>query len=345
MIEIRELVKLPELPVIEMVDDLGQVYKEFMIIRAALQLRLFDWMAAKGPATIEEISDGTGVSRDYIAPLIGLLFYLDITRRSGEKYLLSPSANLHFVTTSNYYQGDVILALAGDQSPWKDLQTYLTRPDKKSSFEPETGETGAARAEQEVRGMVRNITTVISRWAGFKNAGSFLEIGTGHGLYAIAACQIHLSLKATVCVKPENADLLHHNISRYGMEERITVSSEEPGSLSTGAACDIILASHVLYDKQDRLPEIIRNMAASLRNEGLFISNHWFSRESEGTGMQGLYELELGLHNRYHTIRDRECFENICREEGLGIFQTGIMRSMYGESTVHMATKTTENLQ
>ena len=35
MIEIRELVKLPELPVIEMVDDLGQVYKEFMIIRAS----------------------------------------------------------------------------------------------------------------------------------------------------------------------------------------------------------------------------------------------------------------------------------------------------------------------
>ena len=340
MTEKIDLIKLPELPVIEIVDDLMQVYKEFMVIRAALQLRLFDWMAENSPATGEEISAGTGVKEEYISALLGMLFYLDIVRKSGGKYLLSPSANLHFVSSSNYYQGDVILALASEQSPWNDLKTYFSVPEEKITFEPETAETGAARAEQEIRGMVKNITIVMSRWAGFKEAGSLLEIGTGHGLYAIAACQIHPSLKATVCTKSENGDILRHNISKFGMEGRITPCIDDIASLKGDLTFDIILVSHSLYRYQKRLAEIIRDISSYLKEGGLFISNHWFIRPSEGTGSQGLYELELAMHNRYHAIQDREGFESICRNQGLNIFQTGMMRSSYGESTIHMATKT-----
>jgi predicted O-methyltransferase YrrM len=340
MTENIDLIKLPELPVIEIVDDLIQVYKEFMVIRAALQLRLFDWIAETSSATVEEISAGTGVKQDYISALLGMLFYLDIVRKSGEKYLLSPSANLHFVSTSNYYQGDVILALASEQSPWNDLKTYLSRPEEKITFEPTTAVMGAARAEQEIRGMVRNIAIVMSRWSGFKKAGTFLEIGTGHGLYAIAVCQIHPSLKAVVCTKPENADLLRQNISRFGMEERITSCLDGIGSMKGDSIFDIILVSHALYADQQRLPEITRDISSHLKEDGLFISNHWFIRPSERTGSQGLYELELAMHNRYHAIQDREGFEIICRNHGLDIFQTGMMRSSYGESTIHMANKT-----
>ncbi|HWQ66562.1 MAG TPA: methyltransferase domain-containing protein [Methanospirillum sp.] len=339
MTETTELSKLPELPVIEIVDDLVQVYKEFMVIRAALQLGLFDWMAASGPATPEEISAGTGVDTDYISALLGMLFYLDIVRRSDDKYLVSPSANLHFVSTSDYYQGDVIMALASETSPWYDLKGYLTRPEKMKTFEPATVENAAAQAEQEIRGMVRNIATVMSRWAGFKESESLLEIGTGHGLYAIAACQIHPTLSAMVCIQPESAEILQKNISRFGMEGRITPCSGISDSLNRAGQYDMILASHSLYGNQSRLVEIISDIAAHTREGGLFISNHWFIRPTEGTGMQGLYELELGIHNRYHTIQNREEFEEICTDQGLDIFQTGMMRTAYGESTIHMAHK------
>jgi len=341
MTDITEIIKYPELPVIEIVDDLVLVYKEFMVIRAALQLRLFDWMAAFGPATPEEISQGTGILQEYINALLGMLFYLDIIRKSDKKYLLSPSTNLHFVSTSNYYQGDIITALASDKSPWFDIKTYLTSPQEKKTFEPATEENGAALTEQEIRGMVKNITTVIRRWAGFKKAENFLEIGTGHGLYAIAACQIHPGLNAMVCEKPENAKLLLKNINRFGMEKRIDICSEKHGSLQGTTQYDIILASHSLYGQDEHLPQNLRDISSILKDGGLFISNHWFVRPSEGTGMQGLYELELGMHNRYHTIQNREEFENICKKEGLDIFQTGMMRSAYGESTIHMANKKT----
>jgi len=295
-------------------------------------------MAAHGPATPEDISQGTGIKPEYIHALLGMLYYLDIVRKSDEKFLVSPSANLHFVSTGRYYQGDIITALASEQSPWFDIKTYLTRPEEKTTFEPATEENGAALTEQEIRGMVKNITTVIRRWAGFNNAKTFLEMGIGHGLYAIGACQSHQDLLATVFETPDNARLLRENIKNFGMENRIYISPDKPGSFSGTDMYDIILASHSLYGEKN-LPRILKDIASHLKENGLFVSNHWFIRPSDGTGMQGLYELELAMHNRYHAIQKREELENVCKHEGLDIFQTGMIRSLYGESTIHMATK------
>ncbi len=339
MTEEIDLITSPELPVIEIVDDPVQVFKEFMVIRAALQIRLFDWMAHAGPSTPEEIRKGTGIAGEYIHALLGMLHYLDIVRKTDDKYSVSPSANLHFVSTGRYYQGDYIISLGSTESPWNDIAMYLKKPDVKTTFEPETEENGASLTEQEMRGMVKNITTVMSRWAGFKNAESMLEIGTGHGLYAIAACQIHPDIHATVCEKPATKKILKKNIDDFGMERRIDICTDKPGSLQKDGRYDIVLASHALYDDQDELAGIMKDIALHLTPNGLFVSNHWFMRPSQGTGMQGLYELELAMHNRYHAIRDRERFEEICKNEGLSIFQTGMTRSAYGESTIHMATK------
>ena len=80
MNEQKDLMKLPELPIIELVDDPVQVLKEFMVVRAALQLRLFDWMDNADRATAKEISDGIGIKEEYAASLMATLFYLDIVR-------------------------------------------------------------------------------------------------------------------------------------------------------------------------------------------------------------------------------------------------------------------------
>ncbi|MFH0967611.1 MAG: hypothetical protein V1862_08005 [Methanobacteriota archaeon] len=333
------IIKLPELPVIEIVDDLTQVYKEFMVIRAALRLQIFDWMAAHGSATMEEISAGTGIKEEYIASILGMLFYLDLVRKSGDKFIIAPSANLHFVRSSNYYQGDVILALSADDSPWLEIDEYITRPESKTTFERANQYSGASTAEQELRGMVRNVTTVISRWAGFKDSHTFFEFGAGHGLYAIAACQLLPGLKAVVYEK-QGSTILQENVTKFNMNGRITACGDEIWS-QKDTIFDIILASHSLYPYQENLADQISSIASFLRENGLFVSNHWCNRELEGTGMQGLYELELAIHNRYHMIQNREAYEDICRQNGLDIFQTGMMRTTYGESTIHMAHKQT----
>ena len=332
MNEQKEIMKLPELPIIELIDDPVQVFKEFMVIRAALQLRLFDWMDKANRATIKEISAGVGIKEEYATSFMATLFYLDIVRRTDGLYYLSPSSKLHFVQSSMYYQGDIIIGLGTDVSPWYDLKTFLTYPEEKSSFYPKTAVMAAKDAEEEIRGLIKNTTMVISRWAGFKDARVFLERGRGHGLYAIALCQMHPTIKAVVVSTPESESILTQNITSFGMEDRVMMVSEIPAD-----EYDIILVSHTLYGHDISLS--LGQMATCLREGGLFVSNHWFDKKSEGTGMQGLYELEQAFHKRYSTLKDQEEFEQICAAHHLAIFQTGLMRSLQGESTVHMATK------
>ena len=333
MTEQIDLMKLPELPIIELVDDPVQVYKEFMIIRAALQLELFDWIDSAGRATIEEISAGTGIKSEYVTSFMATLFYLDIVRKTDDLYYLSPSAKLHFVRSSLYYQGNTIIGLGTDSSPWYDLKTFLINPEEKEEFYPKNDIMVAAEAEQEIRGMVKNTTMVVSRWAEFKDAKRYLEVSRGHGLYAIAVCQIHPNIKATIVSTPESESLLIKNIKSFHMEDRITTVSQMP----VDTEYDIILTSHALYGND--ISSNIGEMKKILRKGGLFVSNHWFKKESEGTGMQGLYELELAFHKRYSTLKSQEEFEQICAMHQLDIFQTGLMRSVHGESVIHMATK------
>jgi len=333
MTEQIDLIKLPELPIIELVDDPVQVYKEFMLIRAALQLGLFDWMDNANRATIKEISEGTGIKEEYAAAFMATLYCLDIVRRAHDEYYLSPSAKLHFVHSSSYYQGDIIIELGNESSPWYDLKTFLTHPDEKSEFYPKTKGMAAAETEQEIRGIVKNTVMVVSRWEGFKDAHTFLEMSRGHGLYAIAVCQMHPSIKATVVSTPEYETLLEKNIKSFGMEERITIIEQT----AADAEYDIVLASHAFYGKC--ISSCVDEIAKILVQGGLFISNHWFNKPSEGTGMQGLCELELAFHMRYSTLSSQEEFEQICAQHQLDIFQTGMMRSKDGESTIHMAIK------
>ena len=335
MNEQKDLMRLPELPIIELVDDPVQVFKEFMVIRAALQLRLFDWMDEANRATIKEISAGVGIKEEYATPLMATLFYLDIVRRKDDLYYLSPSAKLHFVHSSIYYQGDIIIGLGADGSPWYDLKTFLMHPEEKSSFYPKTEVVARIRAEEEIRGMIKNTAMVISRWAGFKDARTFLETSCGHGLYAIAVCQMHPTIKAVVVSTPESEAILTENIKSFGMEDRIIMVSEIPVD-----ECDIILASHTLYGHD--ISSSLGEMTKHLHEGGLFVSNHWFDKKSEGTGMQGLYELEQEFHKRYSALGNQEEFEQLCSLHHLDIFQTGLMRSVHGESTIHMATKKTD---
>lgn len=333
-----DIVKFPDLPVIEIVDDLVQVFKEFMVVNAALKLGLFSWLSENGPATSEQISTGTGIKPEYMPGLLGTLYYLDMVRKSGDAFSISPAAQLNFVRSSKYYQGDYLLNFQKQDSPWLSLDVYLTDPDKKKTFDAVSTESTKALAEYSLRGTIQNVINALKTWGGFMNAGRFLEIGGGDGLYAIAACQNNPQLKATaICGTPDKSVALEY-IDHFGMKDRITVTS---GDLLSGnySGYDIILTSHSLYQYQERLEEIFSSVESALSDNGLFISNHWFFHPSMGTGMQGLYELELALHNHYHQLSNREAFEELCRRHNLQLLQAGIIRSQYGESFIHMAEK------
>ncbi|NLV27060.1 MAG: hypothetical protein GXY48_07835 [Methanomicrobiales archaeon] len=334
----NEILKIPELPIIEIIDDLVQVYKEYMVVCAALKLDLFSWLAENGPASPEKIAAGTGVKPEYMTSLLGMLYYLDMVRKAGDEFSISPAAQMNFVKTSPFYQGDYIINLPNDDSPWKDIDVYLTKPEEKKAFDNISMGSARAQANYALRGTIQNVTNILKTWEGFSDARTFLEINGGHGLYAIAACQNNPEMTATVLCGTIDTAIAREYISRFKMDNRITAVSGDMMTYS-GPQSDIILIAHSLYSQEDNMDELMKNVASSLSPGGLFLSNHWFTAPPVGTGMQGLYELELALHTRYHQLADKKKFEDICEKNALMIQKTGVIRSPYGEATIHMAEK------
>jgi len=335
---IQDILKMPELPVIEIVDDLVQVYKEYMGITAALKLDLFTWLSKNGPATPEKMAAGTGVSPDYMTSLLGMLYYLDMVRKTGDEFTISPAARMHFVRDSSFYQGDYIMNLSAEDSPWKEIDVFLTKPEVKQTFDARSTKSVRSDANQALRGTVQNVTHILKTWDGFSTARTFLEVNGGHGLYAIAACQNNPEMTATVLSGMVEPAVAEEYITRFGMRTRIRVVSGNIESY-TGPMYDIALATHTFYSHRENLSEVLSKIASFISPGGLFLSNHWFSHPPVGTGMQGLYELELAIHNRYHQLPDITVFEKLCRENDLSIFQAGVIRSRYGESKIHLAQK------
>ncbi len=339
MNENKEILKYPELPVIEIVDDLVQVYKEYMVVKATLQLGFFDWLNENGPATPEEICSGTGVKPEFIGGLLGTLYYLDMVRRSDDMYSLSPASKMYFVSSGDYYQGDYILGLSISDTPWAEISDYLTHPELKKTFEPLNYGGIKSRSEQLIRGTVQNVVNILRTIKQFNDAKTLLEIGGGTGLYAIAACQANPSLKAFVSAREDEATIAEENIASYKMENRITILTEDIW-IDKVKPVDIALISHALYPFRDSLDGITSHITTLIKPGGLILSNHWFSAPPVGNGMQGLYELELAIHAKYHRLPPRDEFEKVCKKNGLSLLQAGVIRSQYGESTIHILQKT-----
>jgi len=332
------IVKYPELPVIEIVDDLVQVFKEFMVVNSLLKLDFFSWLSENGPATPVEIADGTGIKPEYMPALLGTLFYLDMVRKTGDKFSISPAAQMNFVKSSKFYQGDYLLSFPMSDSPWMEMDKYLTVPDIKTIFDPLSLQSVKAQAEYSIRGTVQNVVNAMKTWKGFSDAHMLLEMNGGHGNFAIAACQINPNLKAKVLTGVADTIVARGYVEKFGMTDRITVTA---GNIfaDVGEEYDIVLTSHSLYQLKGKFDDVFARIYSILKEGGLFFSNHWFDHPSSGTGMQGLYELELAMHNRYHQLDNREEFERLCNTHNLQLLQVGIIRSQYGESIIHMAEK------
>lgn len=338
--EIQNILKIPESPVIEIVDDLVQVYKEYMVVCAALKCDLFSWLLEHGPANPETVAKGTGIRPEYMTSLLGMLYYLDMVRKNGDEYVISPAARMHFVKNSPFYQGDYIMNISADDSPWKDIDVFLTHPEMKKTFDTMSVKSVRSEANLALRGTIQNVVNILSKWDQFSSARTLLDIQSGHGLYAIAACQNNPEMTATVLTGTSDLSVADEYITEFGMNTRIKVV---PGDIESfeGSGFDIVLAAHALYTCFDRLPDTINKIASKVNPGGLFLSNHWFSGPPVGTGMQGLYELELAIHNRYHQLPDIHEFEKMLNDCGLTISQSGVIRSRYGESSIHMAQKRT----
>ncbi|NLA75838.1 MAG: methyltransferase type 12 [Deltaproteobacteria bacterium] len=331
---------------IEKIDRVIEGYQIYQALLSAMELGLFEFLNDKGPSDRNIIAQGIGIngmfSRDFLDTLVDSGFLA----RNDEKYINTKAATDFLLAQSPFYQGDWIQN-ATKSSYWKELTTLLRR-EHPAMDNFNTGPSSTfmdALAQRSLRGELQAVTEAISSWKGFYGDNNLLDLGGGHGIYAIELCQAHRNLKGVIFDKPHVIDTTLRYITEYQLQERLSVQSGDICSDNIGTGYDIIIISHLLYKFRKELGPIFDRICASLNPGGLLVTNHWFCATGCVSESSGVQELAKSLQSFGHPLCHVEEYDNLFHKKGFKIISTSTVPTSFGPSRLNLAVKTKGTLE
>lgn len=324
-------------------EKIDQVREGFMInqvLSAALELGLFDWLDEHGSSDREEIVSAIKMngmfSRSFLQTLIDAGF---LVSQAG-KYSNTGIATQFLVQRSPFYQGDLFKSTSAPNSKWTNLIETLTKEVPVDNFYAGPDQTFInAIGQRSLRGEIQEVTKAISAWAGFSKARSLLDLGGGHGLYAIALCQANPQLKGTIFDKPDVIEFAGKNITGYMLDDRIAVQGGDLFVDEIGSGYDIVIISHLLYKFRKDLPLIFDKAYACLNPGGLLVTNHWFCSSECLPVSRGVIELGKSLQSFGHPLCHLDDFQTLFQQKGFSVINAVDIPSVYDTSKLHLAVK------
>ncbi len=326
----------------EEIDGIIAGYKAYQTIKAVLELGLFDYLDQTGPSSQEEISTALKINCIYTPSLLQTLLDMDMLVKHNNKYTNSELARKFLSSSSPNYQGDII-KMAAKSTKWDNLHDKLTRssPHKKAYDSTGIGwDTLKSLSQRCMQGELQEVSQAIVDWESFQRAESVLDIGGGHGLYAISLCQVNPRLQGLVFDQPHVIGLTSQYIAKYHLEDRMKVQSGDINVDTPDGKHDIIIASHILYKFSNNLPSMLNKISKCLKPGGLLASNHWFEKGSSHVSKQSsLQELDKSLNSPGHHICPFEEYAGYLNEAGFSILRIVDIPSSFDGSTLHLAIK------
>ncbi len=323
---------------VEKLDQVREGYMINQVLSAALELGLFDWLDEHGPSEREEIVSGIKINGMFSRSFLQTLIDIGFLAKQDEKYSNTQIAKDFLVQRSPCYQGDWFKSTSGPNSKWNNLTETLTKEVAVNNFYagPNEGFINAM-GQRSLRGELQEVTKAIIAWEGFSKARSLLDLGGGHGLYAIALCQANPQLKGTIFDKPNVIDFTRKNISHYMLKDRITVQGGDLFVDELGSGYDIVIISHLLYKFRKELSSIFDKACACLNPGGLLVTNHWFCNSECVPSSSGIKELGKSLQSFGHPLCHIEDFQALFQQKGCTLINTVNIPSVYDTSKLHLA--------
>lgn len=265
---LREPEEHPEL-FFSLVDDGMHGLIRFAALNAASTLHLFDYLE-KGPGTLQELSRKTGIDEGLLFPLLGVLISAGVIVCAEGKYLNRPLASTYLVSTSPYSQNSHIHKNALFlEKIWACLPKRLTgKPLLIPRTEFFANLALPAMAENSLTGRLQRTVAEIAGMPDFASAGKMVDLGGGHGLYAIALSALNPGLDAYIFDLPHITALAERYIRKYHAARVFTI----PGDFFSddiGGQYDLILSSS---NPSGKSAVLLSKIADAMNEGGLFVN-------------------------------------------------------------------------
>ncbi len=295
------------------------------ILFTALDFDLFDLLDESMAA--EEISSKIGTDAPMTGKFLNTLVAMQLLVKRDGRYANTELATTFLMKSSPFYQSH-ILRLSGKTHDWSRLNSVLKGdvPDEDDrrecdrSFEDVFDPSFIlAMAEGSMRGGLHRTVNEVSKLPEFKKARKLLDLGGGHGLYAIAFAQMNPDLDAVVFDLPHVTEVTKEFIGRYDMNERVGVIGGDflEGEIKNECEYDIIFASDALYRKPDVLAGVLKKVYGALNSGGSVIFKHWTLNDERTAPLTSvLFDLMLSLRGDWHHIYTENEYIELLQEAG-----------------------------
>jgi len=241
----------------------------YLAFVTAYERGLFE--ACREPATLEKIASETRCTPAIVLPLCeGLVRTGLLAKNAAGSYQVTPCTCDFFLWDSPFSQAAALAQMRQYASLSLQLSHILTYgPVTYSRGEQFRQAIIPAMAEAARCGLVQRIADNVSCLPEFRHARRLLDLGGGHGLYAIAFSQKNPDLTAVIFDLPEVTVATREYIRKYGASDRISTHEGDFFRDPLGTGYDIIFSSS---NPSGKMPALIRKIRAALNPGGLYIN-------------------------------------------------------------------------
>jgi SAM-dependent methyltransferase len=275
----KALAQLPHMPAEPLYGSWEHVvrgYKQFCAMAAAVRLRIFDHLVElRQPVDLAvQINADPKMTKD----LCDLLADMGLLVRYEDGFLVSALSRTYLCSDSAWFQEEVIKNIFSGFGLWQQLdQICIQGPiqvDESDFFENNLVDSLAAEI---LTGELQQTVAAIVRQPEFASAHSMLDLGGGHGLYAMALTRQKKDLEAAVF----DFNPVEKDFNRY--KEKFNANGVRfiAGNLfadDIGNGFDLVLFSYNPGGKNER---ILKKIHQCLNPGGLFVTKHALYKESE----------------------------------------------------------------
>lgn len=323
---------------IEAITAVTDGYKAYQALCTAIDVGLFPWLAANGPADRKTIVAALSMKGMYLGSFLQTLVDARLLDLDGDRYGLAAASRACLIPGERWYQGEAAAALKGPHSPWSAL-TALMCETPVEPLAPGVEAVARLRARHPVWGEAQAVAHSLAARPDFLMAESLMDLGGSCGLFSIALCQINPNLTASVLASPADLPLATALVAEYGMSDRISVRVGHPLDSDLGMGHDIVLAAHTLYGVRQEVAAIFHRAAAALQTGGLLVSSHWFCREGCEPSPGGVRDMDKCVTAGGHPLCHIERFGGLMREAGFANLTQLDIHGLYGLGKLHIATR------
>jgi SAM-dependent methyltransferase len=258
--------------------EMMQAYKQTSLLRAAVELGVFDALA-KAPADAAEVAGRIGTDVRGTRILLDALAAIRLLELEDDSLRLSSVAAKHLVRDRPGYLGGMVHVMSSDWE-WdalRDLAAAVRAGGTVMDVHAETPEYEywedfASYAATVAEPTANRTADVLEPWAAGRKSLDVLDVACGHGIYGYTIAERFPSAKVWSLDWPNVLPLAEGHARRMGVRDRVGFIPGDMFATPLGGPYDLVLVTNVTHHfSQAKVTELFGRLRGALRPDGRLV--------------------------------------------------------------------------